>query len=92
MLLTCKCNAIVRVPSLPKVRVRCGACQHVFTPRELCAAKPEEPPKQPEPDFELIRQRDINQEDQDGKCPECFGELRSDGYCVKCGQFYDLED
>ena len=86
MLLTCKCNAVVRIPSLPKGRIRCGKCQHTFTPLELCKATPEEPPK-----YELERQPDIDQEDSDG-CPECHGELRSDGYCVKCGQFYDIED
>lgn len=63
MLLTCKCNAVVRIPSLPKGRIRCGKCQRVFTPFDLAKATPEAPPQ-----YELVRQPDINQEDTDG-CP-----------------------
>lgn len=48
MLLDCTCGATNRIPSLPKTRMRCGKCAHVFTPSELCRARIEPPPERPE--------------------------------------------
>ena len=55
MTLTCACGTTNRIPSLPKQRVRCGKCQHVFTPAELTQTKPEPPERTV---FELEREFD----------------------------------
>jgi hypothetical protein len=92
-LLTCKCSATVRVPSLPTSRLRCGSCKHVFTIPELVKARPEPPPAKPEPGaFNLERQLDLQGEINSGKCPDCHGALRDDGYCVKCGEFWEANE
>lgn len=45
MTLQCsQCKSVCRIPSLPKGRVRCGMCKHIFTPQELVHAVPEAPP------------------------------------------------
>jgi hypothetical protein len=44
MLIACSCGVTNRVPSLPKSKIRCGKCQHVFTPLELSKCRPEPPP------------------------------------------------
>lgn len=43
MIITCRCGQKNRIPSLPTARVRCGKCQHMFTPQELVKAVPEAP-------------------------------------------------
>lgn len=47
MLLDCRCGTKNRIPSLPKTRVRCGKCRHVFTPAELVKAVHETPLPKP---------------------------------------------
>lgn len=44
MTLKCLCGALNRIPRLPRMRVRCGKCHHVFTPLELVTATLEKPP------------------------------------------------
>ena len=59
MLLTCTCGKTNRLPSIPKGKIRCGGCRHVFQPAELARCRPEDPPARPEPeDFELERELD----------------------------------
>jgi hypothetical protein len=43
-LITCRCGITSRLPRTPKGKVRCARCKHVFTPTELCSAKPEAAP------------------------------------------------
>lgn len=61
MTLKCRCGATCRIPSLPKTRVRCGACKHEFTPQELTRAVPEATPvlqRLPGDDYELEQEDD----------------------------------
>jgi hypothetical protein len=60
MTLDCTCGAKNRIPSTGVTqRIRCGACKHVFTPRELVAAVPEAPPERPDPLAEFLKQMGI---------------------------------
>ena len=56
MLLTCTCGATNRIPSLPKQRLRCGKCRHIFAPSDLARAKSEPPPERTV--FDLEREFD----------------------------------
>lgn len=60
MILICPaCHVRVRIPPLPKARLRCGGCQHVFTPMELTKATPEPPrTRSAGADFELEQEDD----------------------------------
>lgn len=58
MTLTCACGTVNRIPSLPKGRIQCGKCRHMFTPMELVKAKHEPPPER-KGIFELEREDDI---------------------------------
>lgn len=99
-LLTCKCGVTCRLPNAPKGKMRCGKCQHIFTPMELTKLRLEEPPARVAPadptqsgvPFELERQPDLDEEMSDEQCPECRMPLRGDGYCPSCGDWFDLED
>ena len=60
MTIKCTCGTTNRIPRELSARVRCGKCQHVFTPQELARnAKHEAPPA-----FELDRQPDIDEEEE----------------------------
>ncbi len=82
-IVVCPCGAKNRPPSLPKGRVRCGKCKHVFTPAELVTATPEAPKP-----YTLNREDDISDDDDpDDLCPDCGGAMLEDPvgpYCPRC--------
>lgn len=67
MLLICVCGTMNRIPSLPKKRIRCGKCGHIFTPAELVQAKREAPPSPPQmsDDFDLESELDVLEDEED---------------------------
>lgn len=61
MTVKCPCGTTCRIPSLPKGRVRCPKCQHIFTPQELVRAQPEARPQHPDifaDEYELENEED----------------------------------
>lgn len=95
MTLNCPtCGTTNRIPSIPSTKIRCGKCQHVFTPLELSKARPEVPPK-----FELQQQDDINPDepyfvckDEDNCGWEGYESELDDGKCPECGRKCRRED
>lgn len=47
MLIDCSCGQTNRVSGLSAKRMRCGKCQHVFTPQEMLKTRVEPAPLKP---------------------------------------------
>lgn len=79
-ILTCRCGAKNRLPSIPTRRIRCGKCQHPFMPTELTMAVLEAPPN-----LDLEREDDI----MPTTCKKCGWQGWPDeldmGCCPDCG-------
>lgn len=69
MKLACICGASNRIPSIPKSRIRCGACKREFTPTDLVKARSETPdqmnpiPEGLEDDLERLGLNDLEDND-----------------------------